>query len=103
LVHLGKPEHANTNNEDEFRAMLTDGSFQVGELAKLMYPDGVDIKTNDGAADCAQRSITYPITTVLAQKYRCSAYRAHLIGTLLQGFSFPTLAGFRRTLSYITS
>ena len=41
LFYTGKPEYANTNNEDAFLAMLADGGFQVGELAKFMYPEGV--------------------------------------------------------------
>jgi hypothetical protein len=44
LFYTGKSEYRNTSNEDEFLAMLADGGFQVGELAKLMYPDGVEIK-----------------------------------------------------------
>jgi hypothetical protein len=103
LVFTGKPEHANTKNEDEFLAMLTDGGFQVGELAKLMYPDGVDIKTNDVADVGADHSITYPTTTLRAQKYRSSGFRAHLVGTLLQRFSFPRFVDLRKTLNYSTS
>ena len=36
--------------------MLADGGFQVGELAKLMYPDGVDVKTKDVAAAITETS-----------------------------------------------
>jgi hypothetical protein len=56
LFYTGKPEYANTNSDDEFLAMLADGGFQVGELAKLMYPDGVDIKTKDVGAAIAETS-----------------------------------------------
>jgi Domain of unknown function(DUF2779) len=45
LYYTAKAEYANTNNENEFLAMLADGGFQVGELAKLMYPEGIEIKT----------------------------------------------------------
>ncbi len=45
LYYTGKGEYANTKNDNEFLAMLADGGFQVGELAKLKYPDGVEIKT----------------------------------------------------------
>ena len=45
LYYAGKPGYANTNDENEFLAMLADGGFQVGELAKLMYPGGIEIKT----------------------------------------------------------
>ena len=44
LFYTGKSEYRNTSNEDEFLAMLADGGFQVGELAKLMYPSGIEIK-----------------------------------------------------------
>ncbi len=43
LFYTGKPDYANTNLEDEFLAALADGGFQVGELAKLLYPDGVEV------------------------------------------------------------
>jgi hypothetical protein len=54
LYYTGKPEYANTNNENEFLAMLADGGFQVGELAKLMYPDGVEIKSKRVAEAVAE-------------------------------------------------
>lgn len=44
LFYTGKAAYANTNNDNEFLAMLADGGFQVGELAKLKYPDGIEIK-----------------------------------------------------------
>jgi hypothetical protein len=44
LFYTGKPEYANTNNDDEFLAMLADGGFQVGELAKYLYPNGIEVK-----------------------------------------------------------
>ena len=56
MFYTGKPEYANTNSDDEFLAMLADGGFQVGELAKLMCPDGVEIKTKDVAAAIAETS-----------------------------------------------
>lgn len=54
LYYTGKPEYANTNNENEFLAMLADGGFQVGELAKLMFPDGVEIKSKRVAEAVAE-------------------------------------------------
>ena len=54
LYYTGKPEYANTNNENEFLAMLADGGFQVGELAKLMYPDGIEIKSKRVAEAVAE-------------------------------------------------
>lgn len=49
LYYAGKPAYANTNEGNEFLAMLADGGFQVGELAKLMYPGGIEIKTKNSA------------------------------------------------------
>lgn len=43
LYYTGKPQYANTNSDNEFLAMLADGGFQVGELAKLMYPQGIEV------------------------------------------------------------
>lgn len=43
LYYTGKADYANTNSDNEFLAMLADGGFQVGELAKLMYPGGIEI------------------------------------------------------------
>ena len=45
LYYTGKAEYANTKNDNEFLAMLADGGFQVGDLAKLKYPDGIEIST----------------------------------------------------------
>lgn len=54
LFYAGKPSYANTNDENDFMAMLADGGFQVGELAKLMYPTGIEIKTKNSADALAQ-------------------------------------------------
>lgn len=45
LYYTGKDEYANTRHDNEFLAMLADGGFQVGELSKLRYPDGIEIST----------------------------------------------------------
>lgn len=42
-----KSRYLNTKIEDSFLLALAEGGFQVGELAKLYYPDGVDIQTLD--------------------------------------------------------
>ena len=44
MFYTGKPEYANTNSDDEFLAMLADGGFQVGELAKLTATDPKTIR-----------------------------------------------------------
>lgn len=44
LFYTGKTEvYADRKREDEFLQALADGGFQVGELAKVMFPDGIEI------------------------------------------------------------
>jgi hypothetical protein len=44
LFYAGKAdEYADRKREDEFLQALADGGFQVGELAKLMFPGGIEI------------------------------------------------------------
>jgi len=47
LFYTGKPEYKNIKQEDSFLEMLAEGGFQVGELAKLMYPTGYEIKSKN--------------------------------------------------------
>lgn len=54
LYYTGKSEYADTKGADEFLAMLADGGFQVGELAKLMYPGGEEIKAKINAEAVAE-------------------------------------------------
>jgi hypothetical protein len=42
-------EYKNLKREDSFLQMLADGGFQVGALAKLLYPDGIEITAKDHA------------------------------------------------------
>jgi len=44
LYYTGKKEYANLNDGNEFLETLADGGFQVGELAKFMYPEGIEIR-----------------------------------------------------------
>lgn len=43
-------EYHNNKQDDSFLQSLAEGGFQVGELAKRMYPDGVEITSKDNAA-----------------------------------------------------
>lgn len=44
LFYIGKEDvYRNTKQEDSFMAMLADGGYQVGELAKCYYPDGIEV------------------------------------------------------------
>jgi len=54
LFYTGKSQYANANDGNDFLEMLADGGFQVGELAKLMYPGGVEITTKNSEEALAQ-------------------------------------------------
>ncbi len=54
LYYTGKKEYANANDGNEFLEMLADGGFQVGELAKQMYPGGVEITAKNPEAAIAE-------------------------------------------------
>lgn len=43
LFYTGKPDYYDANKDDDFLAMLADGGYQVGALAKLRFPSGVEI------------------------------------------------------------
>lgn len=43
LYFAGKKEYFDASAENGFMAQLAEGGHQVGEMAKLMYPDGVDL------------------------------------------------------------
>ena len=55
LFYTGKPHlYRNLKQEDSFLAMLADGGYQVGELAKCFYPAGVEISSLNSAEAEAQ-------------------------------------------------
>lgn len=47
LFYTGKPEYADTKITDEFLRALAEGGYQVGELAKLYFPGGIEIEDMD--------------------------------------------------------
>lgn len=47
LYYYGREDYANQKKEDSFLEALAEGGFQVGELAKLYYPEGIEVKTLD--------------------------------------------------------
>ncbi len=47
LFYTGKDEFPNTTLDDPFLSALADGGFQVGELAKSYYPNGISIESVD--------------------------------------------------------
>ena len=48
LYYTRKKQYANTSSEDPFLEALAQGGFQVEELARLSYPEGVLIEGKDG-------------------------------------------------------
>ena len=57
LFYVNKPDlYRNSMDEDSFLAMLAEGGYQVGELAKLMYPQGIEVAHAEHAAALAQTS-----------------------------------------------
>lgn len=48
LYYIRKKEYANQKQEDPFLQALAQGGFQVEELARMHYPNGVLIDGNDG-------------------------------------------------------
>jgi len=50
LAFVANHAYANTKNEDEFLKALADGGFQIGELAKLCYPNNSHEVTVSGHA-----------------------------------------------------
>lgn len=70
LFYTGKPrQYANRLADDEFMAALADGGFQVGELAKLMHPGGVEVTAAGNAEALAQ-------TAELLQRHTVTLYEA---------------------------
>lgn len=45
LYYTGKPGYADQKIEDPFLLALAEGGFQVGELAKLYFPEGYEIES----------------------------------------------------------
>jgi hypothetical protein len=57
LFFTGNDNYANKKNENEFMQALAEGGFQVGELAKLHYPGGVDLKVIRGSNEAVQATL----------------------------------------------
>lgn len=43
LNYVGKPSYVDSNNSNDFLLALAEGGFQVGELAKILYCDGIEV------------------------------------------------------------
>lgn len=70
LYYTGKAGlYANSKLEDDFLAALAEGGFQVGELAKLMHPGGVEVTAPGNAEALAQ-------TEALLSQHTVTLYEA---------------------------
>ena len=47
LYYTRKPEYENQSDTDTFLKALADGGFQVEELARMQYPNGIAIIGDD--------------------------------------------------------
>jgi hypothetical protein len=56
LAYTGRPEYRDQLQSDTFLQALADGGFQVGELAKLHYPDGIEVTAKANAEALAETS-----------------------------------------------
>ncbi len=54
LYYLDDKSFGNNNTDNSFLAALAEGGFQVGELAKLYHPGGVEITTRDKDAAASE-------------------------------------------------
>ena len=50
LFYTGKPDYVDNSLEDSFLAALAEGGYQVGALARLMYPGGIEVEDAGHAA-----------------------------------------------------
>jgi hypothetical protein len=76
LYYCGKAEYLDNSLGDSFLAALAEGGFQVGELARIMYPDGhlVDAQDHEAAlvhtrALLEQESVTIFEAALQAEDY----------------------------------
>jgi len=54
LYYLNSKEYQNNKEDNPFLEALAEGGFQVGELAKLYFPNGTDIKSLDYESSLSQ-------------------------------------------------
>lgn len=67
-----KSKYYNSSLEDSFLMALAEGGFQVGELAKLYYPNGADIETldHDKAVEQTDRLLEQDNVTIYEAAFR---------------------------------
>ena len=76
LFYAGNPEYLDRSLEDSFLAALAEGGYQVGELACLMYPEGVRV-------DELAHQVALDRTATLLQQENVTIFEAALaVGSL---------------------
>jgi hypothetical protein len=56
LFYTGRDEYANNKSDDDFLQSLAEGGYQVGEMAKLMFPSGQAITSSGSEAQLVETS-----------------------------------------------
>ncbi len=70
LFYTGKPNiYRDTKQEDSFLQMLAEGGFQVGELAKCQFPEGVEVHE-------AEHQVALAKTALLLQQDQVVVFEA---------------------------
>jgi hypothetical protein len=110
LFYTGKTDvYPDRKREDEFLQALAEGGFQVGELAKLMFPGGIEITPRTTTSRSQKPSACCSATTSHCSKPRsatatCSrgwtccarpARRSSYIEVKAKSFDSSTDRGFR--------
>lgn len=73
LFYSGKESvYRNMKQEDSFMSMLADGGYQVGELAKCYYPEGIEV-SEISHEDALQK------TALLLQKEKVTIFEAAIL------------------------
>jgi hypothetical protein len=72
LSYVKKPEYFSTKQDNSFLLALADGGFQVGELAKIYHPDGIQISTLDynDAATQTNQLLERPNVTIFEAAFK---------------------------------
>src|ERR1700679_993641 len=47
-LYYKKKDYPNSNEENEYMMYLAEGGYLIGKYAQLLYPNGVEVKTNNG-------------------------------------------------------
>ena len=78
LYYTGKSEYADNKIDDPFLMALAKGGFQVGELAKCYFPEGVEVDSMrgdyDGALDRTNELLQQENVTIFEAAVRFENY-----------------------------